>query len=166
MYSFVLVPKLVESNLSKFVHENTPIITLQALDSDMSLRIPSQQEQVIVLDFYGTWCKPCIKEMSELKKIKNKYKNHKDVKFILVCTEYAKDTPEKAKKFIEKRDLGDFITVFDNNNQAHKAFGFTGVPALAIIDKKGITKFKHEGYNTSENLGKTLTEVIDNLLKL
>lgn len=88
-YSFIAVPKLVEGNLSQFVDEASPELSLQALNSELQYDIPSKDNKVIVLDFYGTWCKPCIAEMEELQEIKNQYKDNKNVEFVLVCTEFA-----------------------------------------------------------------------------
>lgn len=162
-YCFIAVPKLVEANLSKFVDEDSPNLTLKTLSSGLEYNVPSK-DKIIVLDFYGTWCKPCIAEMEELQEIKNQYSGNENIEFVLVCTNFAKDTPEKASAFIEKRGLDNFINVFDIENKAHKSFGFSGVPALVIIDKDGKVKFKHEGYNQSENLTKTITEIIDRLV--
>ena len=70
---------------------------------------------------------------------------------------------EKAKKFYTDRKLP-FSLLYDNEAVAHKKFGFTGVPGLVILDKKGNIRLKHEGYNTAEDIQATLLPVIHDLL--
>jgi peroxiredoxin len=84
--------------------------------------------------------------------------------FIIACTDTGGDTNEKAINFHSKRQLP-FLLTYDTEARVHKSFGFTGVPGLVIIDKKGKMRFKHEGYNQAENLEKTLIPLLKGLLK-
>ncbi|GGI56965.1 hypothetical protein GCM10011444_12740 [Winogradskyella haliclonae] len=159
-YSFGVVPNLVESSLSQYVNENAPEIKFKALHDGKTYSIEDFKDKTLVIDFFGTWCKPCIEEMKELKALKENYSARTDIEFLFVCTQFGKDTPEKAKKFLEARNFN-FKGYFDEDNVAHKQLKFTGVPALVIVNKKGKVVFKHEGYNPSENLTAIIKKVID-----
>ncbi|WP_222984308.1 TlpA family protein disulfide reductase [Flagellimonas meishanensis] len=162
LFSFFIVPSLVESDLSEFVNENPPNIELLSLDTGQNIQAENFRGKVLVLDFFGTWCKPCLNEMKELKKVRDSFKSDSKIEFLMVCTEFGNDTPEKAMEFMKKHDM-DFKTYFDFGNASHKSLGFTGVPALLIIDSSGMIRFKHEGYNPSESLDKNLNEIIRSL---
>ncbi|MFD2588692.1 TlpA family protein disulfide reductase [Croceitalea marina] len=159
-FSYLIVPKLVTNNLFQLVNEIAPSVSMESISTQEKINLDDFKGKIVVIDFFGTWCAPCIKEMEELKELKKKYKNRTDIEFLLVCTEFAKDNPEKAKRFIEKRDLN-FKAYFDFKNEAHKLFGFTGVPALVILDKENNIRLKHEGYNESEDLKGNLIKLIE-----
>ncbi len=164
IFSFLLVPGIVEKNLSRYPDEKAPDVALSPLGGGEMMALEQLEGQVVVIDFFGTWCAPCIEEMKVLEAVKAQYKNDERVAFLLVCTQFGRDTPEKARKFIADRNL-DFPAFFDPENRGHAAFGFTGVPALAIIDRGGTLRFKHEGYNASEDLETNLIRFINSLLK-
>lgn len=164
LISFLLIPQIISNDLSQSINKTAPKFEFVDLLTSKKLNNAILYNKVVVLDFFGTWCAPCIAEMNELKEIKQKLSGYQnELTFVIVCTDTGKDTPEKAKKFHSKRQLP-FLLAFDYNSSAHKSFKFTGVPGLVIIDKKGKMRFKHEGYNQAEDLQKTLIPVLKELL--
>ncbi len=164
LVSFLLVPQIVSNNLSEIINEPAPDFELQNLLTGEYLTNNTTTDKVVVLDFFGTWCAPCIAEMDELNKIKNKLSNYSsEMAFIIACTDSGGDTPEKAIKFHSSRQLP-FVLAYDKKSMVHKEFGFSGVPALVIMDKKGKIRFKHEGYNQAEDLQGTLIPLLEGML--
>ncbi|ALM09074.1 hypothetical protein SB49_15715 [Sediminicola sp. YIK13] len=158
------IPDAIAENLSESLNEPAQQFELQDLLSSEKINNNSVINKVVVLDFFGTWCAPCIREMQELKQIKSSLSNYEnELEFIIVCTDTGGDTPHKAKSFHKKRELP-FRLAFDYQSKHHKKFNFSGVPALIVIDKKGNIRFSHEGYNQAEDLSSTLRTLLIELL--
>lgn len=162
---FIYIPDAIAENLSQTLNEPARQFELQDLLSTEKINNSSIKDKVVLLDFFGTWCAPCIQEMEELKEIKSSLSEYEsELDFIVVCIDTGGDTPEKAINFHKKRELP-FRLAFDFESTNHKNFNFSGVPALVVIDKKGNIRFSHEGYNQAENLSGTLRTLIMELLK-
>ena len=155
VFSFYMVPGIVEDNLSEYSNEIAPDMQFMSIDNGKMVPLSAFKGKVLVLDFFGTWCAPCIKEMDELKRVQDYFKDTPNVEIILVCTEQGGDTPEKVEPFMKKHNLS-FKAYFDTGNASHSSLNFSGVPALVVFDQNGTIRFKHEGYNPSENLEKKL----------
>lgn len=119
--------------------------------------------KVIVLDFWASWCGPCKKEFPELEKIYTKYKNNKEVVFFAVNVDGKNETHEKASRFISESGL-DLPFVFDIKASAAKKFQVQGLPTIIIMDKYGVVRYIHQGYEGSENFRKTMISRLDALL--
>lgn len=105
----------------------------------------------VVIDFYGTWCKPCVAELSELSKVNSHFSGDGQIEFYIVNADMGGDTMEKARKFALKYDP-EFKYAYDFDQVAYKKLGLggVGVPSLLILDSRGDIRLRHIGYNKSE----------------
>lgn len=71
---------------------------------DITKRINAHPDTFYVVNFWATWCGPCIKELPEFVELEQRYKG-KPVKVLLVSLDFKKDYPKKIEKFIKKKDL-------------------------------------------------------------
>ena len=149
LFTAWLIPQLVGGDLSKNLAQQHEPFTLvdhagDTIDSELNM------DKVMILDFYGTWCVPCIKELPELAKVRDHYKDNPDVQFLIVNADQGGDNLEKALKFEEKRGNG-FRFAYDYNQEVYKKLGLRGkgVPSLIILHN-GQIRFLHVGYNTAE----------------
>jgi len=94
--------------------------------------------KVIYVDFWGTWCSPCIAEFPN-SKIAEQELRGKDVVFVYICLESAE---KQWKATLDKFQLGGQHYFLSNKQSAEirKLFELTGVPFYLLIDKDGVIK--------------------------
>lgn len=100
--------------------------------SDFS--IAKLKGKYVVLDFWASWCGPCMQQMPELKKLKNDLKE-RAIPFELVSINLDV-TREAALKAITKLGI-DWTVIQDKNSSISKLFKFETIPYLVLIDREG-----------------------------
>lgn len=113
-------------------------------------QLESLKGKIVVLDFWATWCSPCVAAFPENNELSNKYKN-KDVVFIAITD----DPKEKLENFLKKVKI-DFCVGRDDDKQEFKNYNVTGRPAMFIINRDGMLVYR--GNHITEE---TLLEVIN-----
>jgi peroxiredoxin len=114
-------------------------------------------KNVILLDFWATWCGPCVKAMPEVEEVAKKFKD-KGLVF------YAVNVGEDAatiKEFLTSAKLEPTVAM-DANNEISELYKVNGIPQTVLIGKDGKVQVVHVGYNSQ--LGKLMTKEIEALL--
>jgi peroxiredoxin len=96
--------------------------------------------QVVFINFWATWCPPCISEMPSMQ---NLYDTLPRDQFKMLAVLYS-DEADNARKFVEKLDITLPVLV-DEGNRTGMQYGLTGVPETFILDKEGIIRERHQG---------------------
>jgi len=115
-----------------------PDFTVQ--DSDHKVTLSQFRGQVVVLNFWATWCPPCIEETPSLVKMQSRMKD-KGVVVLAVSI----DVDEAAyHKFL--KDYGvNMVTVRDEDQKTPSLYGTHGWPESYVIDRNGIIRRKFIG---------------------
>ena len=132
----------------------------------------------MVVDFWATWCGPCIASFPHMRELVDKYKDQlvvilgvtspqgyvvypkaKDPKERKVDTKEQKDELERMPAWVKEMDMTWTVAV-STENCFNPDFGVQGIPAMAIIDAKGIVRFNKLSPRSNE-----VVEDIDTLLK-
>jgi len=121
------------------------------------------KNKVVVLDFWATWCVPCIQEMPYFQKVYDKYKDHPEVLFMVVNSG-SNNTIDDARKWAKQNPQYSFPIYYNNDKQIGEKVGFTLIPTIAVIDKSGKMQFRTIGFE-GPVLEKKLGVEIDLLLK-
>ena len=102
----------------------------------------NSDKKLYLLNFWATWCPPCIKEIPELIKLEQKYKKEIDVVFISVDSNPSKVIP----KFIKKHKLNNLNLFIDNKLTLSQKLGVRRMPTTILINDKLQEISKIEGY--------------------
>ena len=113
------------------------------------------RNEVVFLNFWATWCPPCVAEMSEIQELYKKYGNR--VAFMLVTSE----KPDVVNAFMEKNQYQ--MPVFYLASEPPKALSFSAFPTTFIISRDGHVVSKKTG---AANWNSKATEkILEELLK-
>ncbi|MCK6641381.1 MAG: TlpA family protein disulfide reductase [Bacteroidia bacterium] len=118
------------------VSGNIPEVKIDALNT----RLKNGGDTIYVVNFWATWCGPCVAELPYFEKLDSVYKDKK-VKVILVSTDFRKDIDTRLKPFVEKRKLHsevDFLDeIYDNEWIPKVDSAWQGnIPATKIYNAK------------------------------
>ncbi len=108
-----------------------PDFTLEALNGK-EFKLSSLKKNYIVLDFWGSWCMPCLKGFPKMKEYHKKYKN--EVEFISIA---CNDTKESWKKAVKENKL-DWLQLINNSDMdldVSIKYSIKGYPTKIILDK-------------------------------
>ncbi len=96
---------------------DTHIAELEVYDYDgLKLLINKEDDKIHVVNFWATWCAPCIKELPYFEVINQKYKDN-NVEVLLVSLDFPKNYDTKLKPFIKKYDIKSKVVAFDDTDQ-------------------------------------------------
>ena len=100
------------------------------------------KDRIVYIDFWATWCGPCIKDFPELNKLIDQYKSDKRITFMNICLESGQ--PE-WKRSLKKHELGGVNLYAPGNwsNFLMKNFEIHGIPHHALIDRGNIVYRNH-----------------------
>jgi len=87
--------------------------------------------KVLFVNFWATWCPPCVAEMPSIQKLYEHYKKNDSIVFILATS----DPINKVKKFLEDRDFD--LPIYLMASNAPKEFFSKSIPATFLVDKRG-----------------------------
>jgi thiol-disulfide isomerase/thioredoxin len=118
-----------------------------------------KDKDIILLDFFASWCGPCRVAMPVVHEVAEEYKD-KGVKLYAVNVREPKD---KIQKFLDSAELGDIPILLDSNGRVAMDYGATSIPRMILIGKDGTVQAIHAGY--SPYLKQQLKENLDTLLK-
>ena len=130
-----------------------PEFTVQDADRTVSLR--ELRGKIVVLNFWATWCPPCIEEMPSLTALQSRMKDQ-----VVVLAVSLDENEGTYRSFLEDNKIN-LLTVRDPERRSSELYGTFKYPETYIIDRNGILRRKFVGA-----LNWTRADVIDYLNKL
>jgi thiol-disulfide isomerase/thioredoxin len=161
-YCVFYIPMQMQRALTHVSNGLAPPFSLQPINQG-PLPTGAAPGKILVLDFFATWCSPCIAELPELERLRADLQAKRDIEFVLVGTNSGGDTPERVRAFAQRRHIS-LPVAFDPEQRTMHAFGLSGFPTLVVIDRKGHVRLTHSGYNSSEtSFRRDLTQLLQSL---
>jgi len=145
---------------------NIPAIDFKLTDSEGKIVTLSEYKgKVVILDFWATWCGPCMSSFPGMKTAVEKFAGNNDVKFLFINVwENVDDKVNNVKEFL-KRTGYPFHVLMDLDNKVVESYKVTGIPTKIFIDKNGIIRYKSVGFGgNSEEMVNEIENII-NLIK-
>lgn len=135
------------------VGDDAPVVTLTTLDGK-TVNTADYKGKVVLLDFWATWCAPCVGEIPRLIALHRQYGQRKD--FIMISVSLDHD-PAALRDFVKKRDLKWLQTHGESAQAAANAYGVQGIPAAFLINADGkIAAMDLSGRETEKKLTELL----------
>lgn len=132
--------------------------TLTKLDGSR-LKMSEQKGKVIVLNFWATWCGPCLTEMPLFEKTMAKYKDDKDVVFLAVTTD---EDRELVSPFLKQHKFNLPVAYAEHLDDL---FAVASIPTTIILDRNGQIAFRQAGFNPREDFVESLSARIEEAKK-
>ncbi len=164
-----------KSAVDQSVGKPAPDFTLTVLDGPGKTRTVTKAElagKVVVIDFWATWCGPCLMELPEIQKvIEALAKEKKEVVVVALSQDnepkelaevrkLVEKTLEEKKFYLDTKPVG--LIALDPSNSIGQAFEVEGFPTLVVLDPKGTVQSAHVGYDP--DIRQKLTSEIETLL--
>jgi len=132
--------------------QTVPVVKI----GDVLARINQTSDTVLVLNFWATWCVPCIEELPDFIKLEKDISNQ-SVKFIYLSLDFKRELDGKLKSFLLKNDIKSDVLLLDEpdyNSWIDKISPqWQGaIPATIVIDRKNKVSTFHEGSLTYNEL--------------
>ncbi len=120
--------------------------------------VPDLEGKVTLVDFWASWCPPCKAAFPEMEKL---YQKFKDKGFQIVAVSVDQKASQ-MQRFLD-RQKPSFATPHDTDQQLVKAAAIEVMPSSFLVDKRGVIRFAHEGWQGKESV-QSLTEQIEELI--
>jgi thiol-disulfide isomerase/thioredoxin len=137
--------------------EPAPEFTLPILGEGTFALAAHQDKDIVLLDFWASWCGPCRMAMPVLVDVAKQYAD-KGVRYFAIN---LREEPQTIRRYLKEAQL-DITVPLDKDGSAARQYGVSGIPTMVIVGKDGLVEAVHVG--ASPNLKSELTSTLDRLL--
>lgn len=159
--SFVFLGLLLSLTMTPVTAEHvgdvSPSCKLPTFDGTAVHNLEELQGKVVYVDFWASWCPPCVKSFPFLTQLNHDLKDQG----LQVIGVNLDEKIADAEAFLEKFPVN-FTIAVDADKQCAKDFGVIAMPSSYLIDRKGVIRHVHQGFRPDE--AKDLRAAIEYLL--
>jgi thiol-disulfide isomerase/thioredoxin len=162
--AFVLGAFLLLPSIAAFADggEAAPPFSLQTLDGKTVTR-DSYRGKVVLLDFWATWCGPCIQALPELKDLRQKNAGQP----LVIVSVSVDDDKRAVQEFASKHGM-DWPQAWDAQMKTVSAFRVDSFPSYVILDSEGRIAYRQKGWSPGRSaaaLGAAVARALESVHK-
>ena len=124
--------------------KEAPDFTLKSSQGS-NLRLEEYRGEVVLINFWATWCGPCRQEMPILDKIQERYES---TGFTVLGINVEGET-KKVQQLLARSDLS-FPVLFDEQQEISKMYDVGAMPFTLLVDRDGVIRYVHDGYKPGD----------------
>ncbi len=123
----------------EMIGKPAPAFTLRTVDGCSALSLADMRGQVVIIDFWASWCAPCQRSLPQLAALES---GKAGIRILAINID---DDRANAVEFL-KRNRVKLTSLFDETKKVADSYDVPEMPSALIIDKKGVVRFVHAGY--------------------
>ncbi|PKM44421.1 MAG: TlpA family protein disulfide reductase [Gammaproteobacteria bacterium HGW-Gammaproteobacteria-1] len=123
-----------------------------------NVRLSEMRGQVVMINFWASWCGPCRQEMPLLEKLQQRYAR---LGFVMLGVN-VEEQSQAAQKFLKDVPVS-FPILWDTSNSVSRLYAVKAMPTSVIVDRDGKVRYIHPGYKAGDE--NTYSDTVRALLR-
>lgn len=128
--------------------------SLETLDGNR-VSLSDYRGQVVLVNFWATWCPPCRAEIPDLEAAHQAHQNSG----LVILGVSVEDPPDLVELFLREVDIT-YPILLDRSGKVYRAYRAPGLPMSVLVDRDGIIQFRHIGELSAHELDEYLSQML------
>lgn len=142
---FVLPIVFSSAVLAAQVNDSVPVCDAKMMSTDQALNLADYKNQVLLIDFWATWCPPCKQSMPFLNALRNELHEQG---FEIIAINVDEELGD-AKTFLKSHPV-DYVMAYDSQGDCPGKYDVKAMPSSYFVDRFGKIRFVHLGFRRSD----------------